>query len=778
LKKLFFALLLLQAVYTTAQSTQPTAKALIAQMTLEDKVRMLVGKGMRIKMGDMNLKMDNGPAIGQTLDKVPGAAGLTHAIPHLGIPNTVMADGPAGLRIAPVRDSIKQTFYATAFPVASLLACSWDTAVLRLVGRAMGHEAKEYGIDILLTPAFNMHRNPLGGRNFEYYSEDPLLSGWMAAAMVNGIQSQGVGTSVKHFAGNEQETSRSLVNTIASERALREIYLRPFQIALQKSNPWTVMSSYNKLNGPYTSENAELLTSILRKEWHYKGYVVTDWYGGANAVEQVKAGNDLLMPGTPAQVTAILNAVKDGKLSEKQIDENVERILNISFLSPSFKGYAFSNQPRLADNAAIARKAATEGMVLLKNSNRALPIKPGITTIAAFGNTTYDFIVGGTGSGDVNEAYAVSLHQGLSNAGLKINETLQSQYLDYLKSEKEKQPKNRSILDPIVPLAEMPLSDQLINNLAATCQMALLTIGRNAGEFRDRKLENDYQLTDAETQMLSKIAAAFRLQKKPVVVVLNIGGIIDMKAITQHADAILLAWQGGQEGGNAVADILTGRVNPSGKLTSTITYQYEDVPSAKNFPGKNLSATEVRGMGGLSMGYPSEVVYEEGIFLGYRYHQAFNVKPLYPFGHGLSYTNFTYSDIKLSGTSFSNKLTVAVTVTNTGKVAGREIVQLYLTAPATQLPKPVQELKSFAKTKLLNPGEKTVLQFTLTAAELASYNSDATAWIADAGTYRVRIGASSEDLRLQGIFNLKSAIVVEKCSKVLLPQVKINELRK
>lgn len=777
MKKTSFCLLVLVlSLTTTAQNNNASkAKQLVSQMTLDEKVKLVVGMGMKLPGADLP---SNGPVVGSTQDKVPGAAGTTFSIPRLGISTVVLADGPAGLRIQPLRDKEpSKTYYCTAFPVGTLLASSWDTALVKKVGIAMGSEVKAYGVDILLAPALNIQRNALGGRNFEYYSEDPVVAGNIAAAMVNGIESNGVGTSIKHFAANNQETNRSLVNVIVSERALREIYLKGFEIAVKKSQPWTIMSSYNKINGVYASQEYDLLTTILRKEWGFKGLVMTDWFGGKDPVEQMKAGNDLIMPGTAAQTKAILDAVNNGSLDVKMVDENAARILAVLMDAPSYQKQAFTNAPDLKAHAAVARAAAAEGMILLKNNGTSLPLVKGIKKIAVFGNTSYDFISGGTGSGDVNEAYTISLVDGLAKAGYAIEPGLKLSYEQYIVAEKAKQPKKKFFFELPPPLTEMNLEESLLAKKAQHQDIAIITIGRNAGEFQDRKKENDYYLADAEKQLIKKVSAAFHAHHKKLVVILNVGGVVDVTAWKDDADAILLAWQGGQEAGNAVADILGGKVNPSGKLTATFPVNYDDDPTSKNFPGKNLSAEPEKGVGGFSLGYNSEVVYEEGIYVGYRYYNSFKVKPAYAFGYGLSYTQFNYDHLKLSSTDFAGKINVSVDVTNTGKVAGKEVVQLYLSAPSNKMVKPTEELKAFAKTALLPPGKTQTISFVINAADLASFDADRSSWIAEAGKYTVKIAASSSDIKQSATFNLTKEMLIEKCHKALAPQVEINSLK-
>ena len=760
----------------SAVAQSDAAKALVAKMTLEEKISLVVGMGMKIP----GMNASDGALVGQTMDKVAGAAGTTFSIDRLGIPTTVVADGPAGLRIEPTRAADKNTYYATAFPVGTLLASTWDTKLVQQVGTAMGNEVKEYGVDVILGPGLNIHRNPLGGRNFEYYSEDPLIAGKITAAMVNGIQSNGVGTSIKHFALNNQERNRNTVNAIVSERAMREIYLKGFEIAVKESNPWTIMSSYNKLNGTYTSEEYDLLTTILRKEWGYKGIVMTDWFGGKDAVAQMKAGNDLLMPGTPMQKKAISDAVNSGALDVKVLDENAARLVAYILGTPSYKKYAFSNKPDLKAHAAVVRNAAANGMILLKNETAALPFAKNVQTIAVFGNTSYDFISGGTGSGDVNEQYTVSLVEGLSNAGNKVDNDLKGSYEKYLGGYKTLHPKKsffEEFVNPTPRAGELTIDKETLAKKAAATDIALITIGRNAGEGADRKVENDFNLTAAEQTLIKDIAAAFHAVHKKVVVVLNVGGVIEMASWQNQVDAVLLAWQPGMEAGNSVADVLNGKVNPSGKLATTFPVKYDDVPSAKNFPGKEFPEQATKGMFGMTQ-MPAEVTYEEGIYVGYRYYNTFNVKPAYEFGYGLSYTNFNYSNIKLSNTSFNKQMTVTADITNTGKVAGREVVQLYLTAPAAKLDKPSAELKGFAKTGLLAPGQKETVSFTLTESDLASFNTNATAWIADAGKYTVKIGASSLNIKQTTSFEMAKEVVTQKCNKVLVPQVEIHELKR
>lgn len=773
---LLSAFVLAPALLSSQTSNTAKAKQIVSKLSLEQKVNLVVGMGMKIP----GVTQGSGTGVGLTMDKVPGAAGTTYSIPSFGLPTTVVADGPAGLRISPTREGDSKTYYATAWPVATLLASTWDTKLVNQVGKAFGNEVKEYGVDVILGPGMNIHRNPLGGRNFEYYSEDPLVSGKIAAAIVNGIQSNGVGTSVKHFAMNNQEKNRNTVDVLASERAIREIYLKGFQIVVKEANPWTIMSSYNEINGTYASQNHDLLTTVLRKEWGFKGLVMTDWFGGKDAVAQMKAGNDLLMPGRDDQKKAITDAINNKTLDIKVLDENAARIVNYILQTPAYKNYAYSNKPDLKAHAALARKAAAEGMVLLKNENTTLPFAADTKTIAAFGITSYDLVSGGTGSGDVNEEYTISLVQGLRNAGYILDEEINNQYTEYVKAEKAKQPKKtffEEFFNPTPRIPELNITDDLLNMKASTTDVALITIGRNAGEGSDRKVEDDFNLKETEVALIDAVSKAYHAKGKKVVVIINTGGVIETASWRDKADAILLSWQPGLEAGNAVADILSGKVNPSGKLATTFPVRYDDDATAKNFPGVEHMDKAETGMFGMKQP-PAEVTYEEGVYVGYRYYNTFNVKPAYEFGYGLSYTNFNISNLVLSAKTMVNTITATVTVTNTGKVAGKQVVQLYISAPKGKLDKPEAELKAFAKTGLLLPGQQEKITFTISPSDLASFDTKKTAWNAEAGEYKIKIGASSTDIKQTASFTLTKDIVTEKCNKVLVPQTEIKELKK
>lgn len=725
---------------------------IVQAMTLEEKAALVVGVGM--DGGEEGLDA----TIGAQAQYVAGAAGSSHSIARLGIPATVLADGPAGLRINPTREGDEQTYYCTHFPIGTLLASTWNEQLVEEVGKSIGEEVLEYGTDVLLAPALNIHRYPLNGRNFEYYSEDPLVAGKTAAAYVRGIQSQNVGTSIKHFAANNQETNRTNNDARISARALREIYLKPFEIAVKESDPWTVMTSYNKINGVYTSESEELIETILRDEWGYKGMVMTDWYGGKDAVDQMKAGNDMLQPGRPSQYHEIIDGVNDGKLDMAVLDRNVKRILEFVVKTPRFKGYQYSNKPQLEAHAQVTRECAAEGMVLLENRKNALPLGSNVKQMALYGITSYDFIAGGTGSGNVNRAYTVSLVEGLKNAGISVDKNVKAEYEAYQQKYKaEQEAKNeeaRKRGDWLFTMTAQPLPTEIIPSPAALSlsakanDAAVITLGRVSGEFKDRT-NADYEISTEERLLIEKVSKAYQAAGKPVIVVLNIGGVIESSSWKKLPDAILLAWQAGQEGGNSVVDVLTGKQNPSGRLPMTWPNSLGDHLSSSNFPKADQFPDVFAGMGEDREPYSTYdyTDYAEDIYVGYRCMDKQNFAVSYPFGYGLSYTSFEYSNAKVE--SDGKKIRVSVDVKNTGKVAGKEVVQLYVSAPKGELDKPVQELKAFVKTKSLAAGETQNVVLEVAVDQLASYSEAASAWVVDPGTYNLHIGASSRDIRVE-----------------------------
>ena len=737
---------------TFSQQSQPAPKLdhdnikeVIAAMTPEEKVFMVMGD-RRFTRG----------------------TGSTWGCERLGIPSILLDDGPAGLRIKPRREGTDKTFFCTAYPTATALAATWNTPLVDEVGRAMGTEVLEYGSDILLAPALNIQRDPLAGRNFEYYSEDPLLSGKTGAAMVRGVQSNGVGTSAKHFIANNQETNRKSVNEVISQRALREMYLRGFEIVVKESDPWTIMSSYNRINGRYTAENPELLTTILRDEWGFKGIVMTDWVSGNDAVAQMKSGNDLIMPGFPVTYAQyhydeMLAALKDKSLDEATLDRNIERILRLIVRTPTFNKYKYSDTPDLKAHAAISKATAEEAMVLLKNDKNTLPLKKA-KNVALFGKTSYDFIAGGQGSGEVNYEKAVSLKEGFAGAGFKVYEALENFYQPKLDSIFEANKNAKKPKYAVAEHAEIPISKAEIARAAKANDIAVITIGRVSAEEHDRKANDDYfGLSTTERNMIKEVCEAFHAAGKKVIVVLNIGSVIETVSWKELPDAILLSWQTGQEGGAAVADILKGKVNPSGKLPMSYPVKYADTPASKWFPGTPADN-------------PVNSFYGEGIYVGYRFYETFKVPVSYEFGYGLSYTTFGYSDLKLSSNVFDHTISATVKVTNTGKVAGKEVVQLYLSAPTDNIDKPALELKGYAKTRLLAPGESETLTFTLDDKALASFWSGRSAWIADRGTYTVAIGASSRDIRQKATFTVPGEIIVETVHDVMYPNFSIKDM--
>ena len=773
---------------TLTMNAQPKLTAtnideVIAAMTLEEKAQLLVGGGNDSFTG-------SGAMLGHQQKLVAGAAGTTVGIPRLGIPETCVADGPAGVHIDTKRKNDPNDYSATGFPIGTCLASTWNTELVRQVGEAMGNETLEFGVDVILGPGMNLHRNPLCGRNFEYYSEDPFVTGAIGAAVVKGIQSQGVGVSAKHFAVNSQESDRTRVDEQLSQRALRELYLRGFEKMVREARPWTMMSSYNLINGEYAQGNKGLLTTILRDEWGFDGIVMTDWIGKRDALpteREVQAGNDLMMPGYPAQVEDIVKAVKEGRLDIKDVDRNVCHILEYIVKTPRFKGYKYSSKPDMKAHAQITRQSSAEGMVLLKNGTSPNPSKGGkltlpisdLKTVALFGVNSYDFFSGGLGSGAVNVPYVVDMVQGLKNIGVSTTPLLTEIYQNYVKYARAKLKADKNpmmwFLDQGQPkFDEIEISERCVAHEIKEADAAIITIGRQAGEGMDRQIEGEFNLTQQEKDMIFRVSDQFHQAGKPVIVIINSGSVMETASWRDRADAILCAWQPGQEGGNSVADVLTGKVNPSGRLTMTWPIAATDHPSTQNFPqGYDMyTYNEMLGWGSPIKGRDF-TSHEEDIYVGYRYFDTFQREVAYPFGYGLSYTTFAFSKpaVKVNG----DFVAVTITVKNTGKVSGKEVAQVYVSAPKGSIEKPAQELKAFAKTRELQPGESQVLTMQIPVRDLASFDEAGSQWLTEAGQYTFRIGASSRDIRQT--VTAKVNRYTEKVNNTMAPQKELNLLK-
>ena len=785
MKSYKLSVFILSTLFSTGMSAQnaPQLRAdnideVINAMTTEEKAQMLVGGGNSGFVG-------SGAMLGHQKRIVAGAAGITVAIPRLGIPSTVLTDGPAGVHIDPTREGTNQTFYATGFPIGTCLASTWNTELVEQVGRCIGNETLEYGCDVVLGPGMNLHRSPLCGRNFEYYSEDPTVTGIIGTAMVKGIQSQGVGVSAKHFAVNSQESDRTRVNERLSQRALRELYLRGFEKMVRNSHPWTLMASYNRINGVYAQNNKELLTTILRDEWGFDGIVMTDWIGirpDLPTWTEPDAGDELLMPGYGRQAEEIVQAVKEGKLSEEVLNREVKRVLEYIVKTPKFHGYQFSNKPNLKAHAEVTRQSSTEGMVLLKNSISdkgvaTLPLTK-MKKVALFGVNSYDFLSGGLGSGCVNVPYVVDMKQGLKNVGVETTKQLTDIYESYiayakLKFKADKNPEMWFLDQGQPKLPEIEISRRSVETSSQEADAAIITIGRQAGEGLDRDIKTEFNLNEDEKSMIDRVSSVYHQAGKPVVVVINSGSVMETASWRDAVDAILVAWQPGEEGGNSVADVLTGKVNPSGHLTMTWPISAYDVPSTNNFPQTPDYYNFTDKFAG---GYMKGVNYsnhEEDIYVGYRYFDTFGKPVAYPFGFGLSYTTFKYSNLKASAKG--NKVNVDVTVTNTGKTAGKQVAQIYVSAPKGNIQKPKRELKGFGKTRLLKPGESQTLHMVIDRRDLTSFDEANSQWLGEAGDYAVEVGDNIEDITSS--VKVRLSEYTEKVHDVMKPDAQLNLLR-
>lgn len=744
----------------------------IGEMTLEEKVHMVIGCGM--SMGDGA--------------KFPGTAGRTYDISRLGIPSVYLADGPHRLAMSVKRDFDSRFYYATEFPSGTTVAATFDPNAAYQVGAALGEEVKDYGMDVLLAPGANLMRNALCGRNHEYYSEDPVVTGKMAAGYIKGVQSQGVGTCLKHFAVNNQETNRNNNDSRVAQRPLRELYLKGFEIAVKESQPWSIMTSYNKVNGKYTCEDIDLTENILRDEWGFKGVVMSDWNAGTDAVTSMKAGNDMLQPGQERQYKAILEAVQNGTLDEAILNRNVKRILELVVKCHTFENYKYANETDLKAHAIIDRTIGAEGIVLLDNRS-ALPLTANVKTIALYGTTSYDMVPAGMGFGSTGVGYyCVSLVEGMRNAGYTVDADLIKKYKKHLFDEQKRLYPNGKPPFSLTPLKRaeefVPTSDELSAQVKNN-DVAIITLGRTSGEASDRRVEEFY-LKENESALIKQVAEAYHAAGKKVIVILNICSPVETASWKNMVDAVICAFQPGQEVGNCVADVLTGKVNPSGHLPMTFAIKYGDAPSDSNFPydyefkmpsfamgsGMNFESKEKEEK-------PKEAVrnvdftdYEEGIYVGYRYFETFDKEVSYPFGHGLSYTTFSFEIV--SSDINGDNCEMKVAVKNTGNCAGKESVQVYVKAPAGGLEKPAKELKAFVKTKLLQPGESEVVTLSWKLMDMASLNEKSSSWELPKGTYQWMVGASSADVRCTVIQKVSKAQKV-KVHNAMIPPYKIAQ---
>lgn len=663
---------------------------IIKSMTLEQKCAMLSGAGVFRSRGTKE------------------------------VPSIWLSDGPHGLRKqtgASDHLGINPSMEATCFPTATTVANSWDEALGEEIGRALGEEAIEQQVAVVLGPGLNMKRNPLCGRNFEYFSEDPYLAGKLAAAYVRGIQEKGVSACPKHFAVNNQELRRMATDSIVDERTLREIYLTGFEIAVKEGKPGCIMTSYNKVNGTYANENEHLLKDVLRGEWGYDKAVVTDWGGSNDHALGVKYGSTLEMPAPGLDsVRELIAAVKSGKVAESDVDARLDELITLALdAQPALKNAKPADMDAHHD---LARRAAAESIVLLKNDAALLPLAAG-TKVTLIGDFAITPRYQGAGSSVVNATKVECLAEEIKSSGLNCIGAAKGYERNGM---------------PNIPLAHEAAA------LAAKADVALLCLGLTESDESEGLDRPHMMLADNQVALL----LAVRQAAKKVVVLLHAGSTVEMPWLDK-CDAMLYAALGGQAGASAMLDALTGRHTPSGKLSETWPMHYEDTPSRFHFGGNGVN-----------------VEYREGPFIGYRYYQKAGKKVLFPFGYGLSYTTFSYENMTADASD------ATLTVRNTGRCAGAEIVQLYVRKANSKLPMPVQELKGFAKV-FLHPGEAKEVRIPLDDKAFRYWNIKTSRWEIEGGEYEIRIGASSEDIRLTATVTVAGTNAPEPYDVSLLP---------
>lgn len=798
-------------------SLEAQALDIVSKLTTEEKLKLVIGPGF-FSAPD-NLKASVAGTVGYV-------NGVLNTETGVDVAATKLMDGPAGVRITPTIAGDPDTYYATNFPSGTVLASTWNTDLVNEVATAAGEEGKEYGVDIWLAPGMNIQRHPLAGRNFEYFSEDPLVSGMMGAAVVNGAQSQGVGTTIKHYVANNSETNRRTANTVITPRALREIYMRGFQYTVEHAQPWAMMSSYNSVNGENTGERFDIMTTVARDEWGFNGFIMSDWWAGWNPVAMLEAGVDVIEPGGQWRFghsddwnPYLVEAYERGELTDEVLDRNIVRILKTVLKTPSALGYDFSRKPDLAAHAAVALKAAEEGIVMLKNDS-ALPLQT-TQTIASFGTGQYGTLPVGGGSGSVNAAHIVSINEGLKAEGFTLQPDLDLIYegafnsaalegsIDHDAStfNQDKYCEGGSgagetnLGGLFAVCREMTLTTDQINAAVTASNAAVITITRNTAEGTENPESTDelinpmsegYYLNAVELSLIERVSTVARSQSKPVIVILNVGNSIDTAAWRDQVDGILVTYLPGQEAGTAVANIISGEVNPSGKLAQTFPMSLTQVSSYSNdegsFPGMYIDGNQYNaGPDDVpELNYDDQVLadddhrdfnqyYDDDIYVGYRYNTTFNVTPAYAFGFGLSYTAFDFTNSTLVANTLNRHdddqgiVTIKTTVNNTGDVAGKQVVQAYVHAPAGALAKPQIELKAFAKTGLIAAGGSEVVSMTIPAKDLASFNPTLNQWVVEPGSYSIYVSASSDVTGVSPVtFNVEELVVVSDTTPGIL----------
>ena len=771
--RLAVLLMIIPSYFLNAQKiNNSTVEKTLSSLTVDEKVALLVGAQEVLPAGTEVQVPQNVYA---------DAWAYTHAIPKKKITSVIFADVKGG-----VVSAAHPTLKTTAFPMPSVLAASWNRELLQEVGAALAREALSAGVDVLTAPSANVLRNPLEGRNTEYFSEDPVLVAQLASAMVKGMQSQGVQVCLKYWCIDNQEANRTNVNVLLDQRTLREFYLRSFEKVVKECQPWGILAAYPMLNGTYQTEDAALLDSVLRAQWKYEGVVVSDRYAGHDALKQFAAGTGVLLPGSKAQYETLLEAVKSGRITEEQLDAVVRRWIEAMMQTPAYSKIK-KPVPDLKAHAELARKAAGESIVLLKNMDECLPLKDArIKKIGFYGLASYRFV---PGDGSVNATECTSLVQLLTKAGYTPDPVIVTAYQNYFKSllppEKKETPKAapaakntaaKPAAKPAVPqltpaermeqeLAkiascpfksmpkELAFTKTVLQQHVKSSQMAVITIGRTSAQGLDRRLMNGYQLSDMEVTMIHDVCAAYHKWGKKVVVILNVDGAVDVTPWVEFPDAILWCGQAGQGGPAALTDIILGKVNPSGKLTSLWPKAYRQLPSAANFP-ENYSgkACEPKvGNDNPMTGYASadECVFAEKMQIGYRYFDEHQDQVMYPFGYGLSYTTFAYDKMFLERKG--DNIYVRVRVTNTGKVAGKESLQLYVSPQRrpNSIEKPLKTLVGFTKTGVLAPGESQEVSLSFPLTDLTVYDGQHRQWLLEKGNYAVKVGASSNNIHTQ-----------------------------